>query len=316
MTIPLYGNPSQPQCECSWGIEAAGEALCLQLFEEGLSYAIQSDVRQSIGGVDGTPGGAILNVEPRWQAGYRVMIGYAPNVTFRLVWMSVDADRVDRATSDLSQPGIGLQGTWIPAVDQSVLYSSARFRWIVDFDALDVEVGKQYAVSPSLSFNPICSLRGVRIDQGFQAFYGSSDQVHAMNDFEGLGPRIGVSSIWGFGPQWELFASASASLLYGRFTTHYGFSTPTLPMGLLLNDIDERMKTQVANAEFSFGFGWSRCLSNGRWHVGIRLSYEAHLFWDQNEVRIALGSDAPALAFLQARDLSIQGFGLRAEVEF
>jgi hypothetical protein len=303
--------------ECSWDMEAAGELLYLQPFEEGLSYAIRNDVRLSAGGVDGTPGGAILHVEPRWQPGLRVMIGYVPSVTLRLTWMLFLADTVNHARTGLSPTGVGLQSTWIPPVDESVamLYSSARFHWKLDFNAIDFDLGKRYDVSPFLSFHPACSVRFLQADQSFHAIYGELDHAKALNDFRGIGPRFFLSSFWGFAHGWEIVSSLSFAALYGRMLTQYGFQAALPSQELLMGNL-EQLHVQVANADFSLGVGWGRSLFKERWHLGARLSYEVHFFWDQKQFWQPLGIDAPALLFQEIGNLSIQGFALRGEVDF
>lgn len=312
----FYGNPSRSYCPCSYALEASLDFLYLQPFEEGLVYAIRNDVRQGAGGADGTPGGPLIDLEPRWQPGVRIALGYAPSFTARVVWTWFHANTADHAQCNLSLPGTGLQSVWVPAIDVSTLYDSAAFRWKLDFDILDVELGKRYEVSPHLSFNPICLFRVAWIDQAFDAHYGASDSASAMNDFRGIGPGFAIRSEWGFAHGWGIFFGSGFALLYGQFATHYGISLPTLPAESLINGVDQNFHRLTANADFSAGVGYGRCLSNGRWRVGGSLNYETHLYWNQNLLSQPLGSDAPALLLQQARDLSIQGFSLRAYFEF
>ncbi len=312
----FYGNPSDTHCPCSSGLEAYLELLYFQPFEEGLIYAIRNDARQTVGGADGTPGGPLIDLEPRWQPGVRVALGYSPSFTTRLVWTYFHANTVNHSHSDTSLPGTGLQSVWVPAIDASVLYAAASFRWKLDFDSIDFELGKRYEVSPHLSVNPVGIVRYLLVDQAFEAQYGGSDSASAMNDFRGIGPGFAVRSEWGFAHGWAISCASGFSLLYGRFSTHYGFFTPTIPAALLINDVDQRYHRLVANADFSAGLGYGKCLSGGRWRIGGSLNYEAHYFWNQNQLRQPIGSDAPALAIQQERDLSIQGFSLRAYFEF
>ena len=318
-----YGNPSRSFCSNSYGIEAAIDGLLLQPFEEGFSYAIRNDNRQSSGGVDGAPGGAVINFQSEWQPAFRFSLGYTPSFTLRALWMDFHAKSVNHAHADTALSGAGLEGIWMPAIDSQVLYGSAAFRWKLDLDLVDFELGKRYQVSSALTINPYCSMRFAWIDQSVHAIYSlpsnsayARDQVMAMNDFHGIGPRLGLSSEWGFAHGWMILAGGSASLLYGRFNTHDGFSTAAASSAELLNDIDEHFSQMAPNADFNVGFGYGRSFSNSGWHFGVQIGYEAQVFWNQNEWRQPIGSDAPALAILQTLDLSIQGFSLRGQFEF
>jgi hypothetical protein len=309
-----FGNPTGHLCDNSTGLELSAEFLILQPFEDDLVYAIRNDVRQTSGGADGTPGGPLISLKTRWQPGWRVMVGYSPSVTARAIWMGFIGSSIGRAKAGITPAGVGLQATWVPPVNSAILYQSATFQWGMDLNLLDFEVGKRYWVSPHLSLNPAITLRLAEIDQSFHAVYtlsGAEHSAHAMNDFRGLGPQAALSMAWGFAHGWEIFASSSASLLYGRFITHYGVYPP-----LGLSDVDAHFFRFVPDANTSLGIGWGRCLSKNRWNLKFQLSYEGHLFWDQTQLRQPIGSDAPSLAILQTNNLSIQGFSIRGQCEF
>ena len=308
-----FGNPTGHLCSDSLALEAAAELLILQPFEEGLDFAIRNDVRQTSGG-DGTPGGPLLNLKTRWQPGWRVSLGYCPSVTARAVWTGFAASSLSKAKAGVTPVGIGLQSTWVPPVGTATLYQTAALRWNLDLNTIDLEVGKRYWVSPYLCLNPILALRLAEIDQSFHAAYtlrGVEDSAKAMNDFRGLGPRSGISCAWSFSHGWEILANGAFSLLYGRFLTHYGVTPPSE-----LCDVDAHFNQLVPNADVSLGLGWGKCFSKRRWNLKFQFIYEVHLFWDQNQLRQPLGSDAPALAILQTGDLSLQGFAIRGQCEF
>lgn len=312
----FYGNPSHSYCPCSYAIEATVDFLYLQPFEEGLTYAIRNDARQGAAGADGTPGGPLIDLEPRWQPGVRVSAGYAPSFTARFVWTYFHASTSDHAYSELTLPGLGLQSVWVPAIDTSTLYDSASFRWKLDFDTLDFELGKRYEISSSLTFNPVCLLRVAWIDQAFDARYGSFDRASAMNDFRGIGPGFAFRSEWGFSRGWAIYCASGFAMLYGQFASHYGLSLQSAPAETLLSGVDQRCSRLAAGADFSAGVGYGKCILNGRFRIGASLSYEAHVYWNQNLISQPMGSDAAGLALQQARDLSIQGFSLRSYFEF
>lgn len=312
----FYGNPSQPNCPCSYAVEATLDFLFLQPFEEGLTYAIRNDARQGAGGVDGTPGGPLIDLEPRWQPGLRLALGYAPSFTARAIWTYFHASTTDHAHSELTLPGLGLQSVWVPAIGSSILYDSAAFRWSLDFDTLDFELGKRYEVSSSLTFNPVCLVRAAWIDQSFYARYGSFDSASAMNDFRGIGPGFAFRSEWGFARGWGICCASGFALLYGEFASHYGISLQSVPSNTLLNSVDQRTKRLVASADFSAGLGYGKCIANKRFRIGGSLSYEAHVYWNQGQMFRPMGSDAPGIALEETRDLSIQGFSLRGYFEF
>lgn len=311
-----YGNPPCSLCENGIGAEVFADFIYAQPMIESLGYAIRNDVRQQYsGGPNGTPGGPILDLKSDWHPAFRIAVSYVPSLTARFVWMHLFSKTTSHSHMDQSLPELGLEGTWIPAIDSVTLYSTALLRWDLNFDVLDLELGKCYRVSPLLTMNPACSIRIARINQSFQAVY-NQDKVDTSNDFFGAGIRMLLDSEWSFVRDWTMFARAAASMIYGKFETSYNFfPTPPLSSALLQN-ISGNFYRLEPNAEFSVGVGWERCLSKGHCRLGFRVSYEAQIFWDQLELRQPLGSDAPALALLQTRDLSIQGFALRGQLAF
>ena len=307
-----YGNPSCMLNEKVLGAEFIADFLYMQPLVDGLSYAIRNDVRQqSMGGVDGTPGGPILDLKPDWEPAFRVAVCYVPDVTARLVWMHFFGKTTTEAHADISQPGLGLEGIWVPPVNSSRLYSSAKLHWKLDFDTLDLDLGKCYQVSPFLKMNPSCSVRFARINQSFHAVY-QQDWAQAENNFFGIGPRIGLDSQWCFVQDWSLFGGMAASMLYGQFETHSEFFS----QAAVLQNISDDFFRLEPNVEFSLGIGWQRFLSNRHCRLGFRLSYEAQVFWNQIALRQPMGSDAPQLALSQTRDLALQGFALRGSLVF
>lgn len=312
----FYGNPSRPACPCSYALEATVDFLYLQPFEEGLTYAIRNDARQGVGGADGTPGGPLIDLEPRWQPGVRLSFGYAPSFTARAIWTRFHASTSDHAHVELTVPGIGLQSVWVPAIDASVLYDAASFRWNLDFDTFDFELGKRYEVSSSLTFNPVCLVRTAWIDQAFHARYGAADSASAMNDFRGIGPGFAFRADWGFARNWSISTAAGFALLYGEFTSHYGISLAAVPAEELLSGVDLKDHRLASAADFSTGIGYGRCVADERFRVGGTLCYEAHVYWNQSQLFRPMGSDAPGIALQETRDLSIQGFSLRGYFEF
>jgi hypothetical protein len=314
-TVP-YGNPSHAAAPHSRAVEMAVEYLLLQPFEEGIAIAIRNDDRQE-------SAGATINFNTKWQSAVRCSIGYAPSFTLRAAWTDFHTKNVNHAHESTDLSGVGLIGIWMPAIDENVLYAFAAMSWKIDFDTVDLTLGKRFKVSNALLFNPYCSVRWAMIGQHFHTVYSLpsdaahlGDEVQVLNDFHGIGPGAGMSAEWGFAHGWMIFAEGTAALLQGKFRTHSGFSSAEQPSEELLNSVDAVFSRMVPVADFYFGLGWGKTFSKKCRYLGWRLCYENHIYWEQSQWRRAIGSDAPATALLETHDLSVQGFSLRGELEF
>jgi hypothetical protein len=308
-----FSDCSHPLCASLYGVEIVGDGLYVQPSLEGLSFAIRNDVRSAVGG-EGTPGGPVLDLKATWKPAFRIAMNYLPGITTRLTWMHLSA--TDRSSSevDLALPGLGLESLWVPPMNALILYQNGSLCWDLNLDTIDLEIGKRYAVSSVLSMNPACGFRIARIDQGFHAAYRTPaivDTVNAGNDFLSIGIRMLLDAEWRVISDWSICARGAAALLYGRFQTHYTSSSP-----VPFRKIEEKFYRLEPNVECSIGFGWKKCLARGQCLLGFRLSCEGQIFWDQNELRQPMGSDAPTLALQQVRNLTVQGFALRGQIAF
>jgi len=200
------------------------------------------------------------------------------------------------------------------AVDFYPAYSSigdlpatfAKGRWTLDMDLIDLELAHKYYVTKCLVMRPSLGLRCARIDQGFRAFTTGSftedgtinflSDVHAKNNFLGVGPRIGIDLEFDFGFGLSLWGQAAGSVLFGTFDRHFRedyTATGTDSVTTLVGDGKQSAdRASRAVTDLAIGLKWDHCFCwcNHYHPVSFIVAWEHHAFYNFNN--FAFNSDS------------------------
>ena len=171
-------------------------------------------------------------INPNWNAGFRVGAGYtwSPDVwdvQARWTWFQNHEDTAilgnyfpmwTHPNSDLNQAAGG------------GLDVSAAASWNMQFNGVDLELGKEFKPGMFFSLRPHFGAKAAFLDQDFNVNYQNSttlsqfvnNSVFMTNDFGGIGVRGGFDAFWDL--DWyglSLFGKSSFAILFGEFKTHY-----------------------------------------------------------------------------------------------
>jgi hypothetical protein len=106
-----------------------------------------------------------------------------------------------------------------PGVVESVTFAAACAE--LDYQVLDVEVGKHFQPCETLGARVFAGPRFARIDQHVGAFYdggdASQDLVGTHLKFDGYGARAGGEATWQLFEGFGVYSRAAASLMVGNF---------------------------------------------------------------------------------------------------
>lgn len=167
-------------------------------------------------------------------------------------------------------------------------YASASMKWKFFFNTLDFELGRKFVIAPLLQVRPFIGLKGGIINQHMFTHWNNPVNVNTFtvatenlkNDFYGLGPSGGFDTTWKVYKKnkstFNFFANFSGALMWG----HWKFSD------VYQNNIPLTVTVESSNINGActvgrglFGIEW-----NGEWYrtqVGVRLGYEAQVWFDQ-----------------------------------
>lgn len=314
------------KCPSSCAPYATLEFLYLKTYEDELDFTQRT-------GILDTPiplniliiNDVLVNFD--WNPAFRVGLGY--NLPYdgwdlRLNWMYHHTNPITIAESTI--PELGLQITMdqgnVVGIEGEILATRASENWKMNYNAIVLEMGRDYFVGCMISLRPSIGIKGATINQSLFVRYEDIFLVNQMGigpfigdqkykgfgNFFGIGPRMGISTEWDLFYNLNLFANASFTLFGGRF--HSKATIVNFGNG---DDIrqnvtkDSRFLTR-ANADLLVGLGWGKCICD---HYGLSLSlgYEIQYFWQQMEIPFQ-GIPFPA------GDLSFHGLNASLRFDF
>jgi len=340
-----FAYPKDIGLACPNDFYIYGEFLYMQAKEDGLEYAITDSPCNPI-----TPATNVNNLRfPvtngetqgfcngsenwHWNPGFRIGVGFFMNHdawSIEGVWTSLNI--TDSASAHPSGSG-RLIPLWVlgdPNLRLGQPRSSAR--WKADYKTLDLHLGKPYHVSRHYILTPHIGLRFVRIDQTFNVQYSanwnnnnngeeSPASFDGSNDFCGLGTRMGIDSEWILGCNAGFYANFATSIIYGKFdvdqTWRGGPNVDVNGFKAMNSDLDFDVCTNVVNAEIQLGVFWGMFFCDMRYHVGMRLGWEFHYWYDQNQLRNWTDNLNPIYNDTLSRgDLTLNGLSFRLQFDF
>lgn len=264
--------PSATEC-CGMNGFIEGDFLFWRPYIGGLQFAFQTlDYITTTTGDITTNTIDEFNTDPqfKWDCGYRIGGGYnfSPNFDLAGFWVTFEG-----------------------RADQSINNNVGK--WHVNFDQFDV-VGRYRMCFQSGYAQPFIGIRGARITQHlvssmqFNIFtpitsYMNTVELNEHQDFQGIGPVIGLNVDYDVGCGFGLFGSISGSVMYGTFKRHWDDSTfsPVQPNTVTLDTV--HADTVNAGADLVLGFQWENEICNCM-NLNIRLLGEHHHYFNQNYI--------------------------------
>jgi len=164
--------------------------------------------------------------------------------------------------------------------------------WKQRFNVIDLELGRNFFISRFLSLRPFAGLKGARIREHLhfnsmgQGTSGglnpgitlSPTQQYRRQNMWGLGPRIGLDSLWHFTKEFGLYADFAFSLLWTDYHTHFHDTSTSSSTGISVTSITVFTKEVITNVTpvVEVGLG----LSYMHWFCGDDYFLEAHAGWE------------------------------------
>lgn len=196
--------------------------------------------------------------------------------------------------------------------DDYELTSRHELRWKLDFDVVDVVVGREFDAASCFTLTPFGGLRFARIEQKLHSNFESrkdscadsyvepssefsfsdlspiaystdhftTSRAHNKGRFLGIGPLIGVEADWNLGCGFSLYANASVAVLYGNFHIR---SNEANYFGDGADFCEEKRHSCACQAVVDAGLGirWQTvCFCDNI--VWLQLGLEHHRYFNQN----------------------------------
>jgi hypothetical protein len=334
-----YSNSGQK----NGGFFMEGDYLLWQVKEDGLEYLkVASNIPVPTPTeppfVFGPVG--VVNERPhfnKWNSGFRIGVGFESECNNWYTSLNYTYFR-NRSTGNFSGipvDGFGFivvpRGVFDPFAFGTALAFNANATWKLTYDIIDWELGTTTVLNRDFKVAPFVGLRAAFINQDFKndlflVSPGDVDPISlvlgsrfeaAKNNFQAGGLRTGLDVEWKWTDSLGLYAKASGSLLYGKFSINDAAAVVATDITVT----DPPVVTTLVDLSASIRERYTRLKANLEGAIGIeyvfednlrvRLGYELIHWFDQNQLggRIIANNTS-------ASDLCIQGLQLSATFEF
>lgn len=318
--IDLQG---QYQIEDACGITVSGSALYWKAYEEGLDYVIKNT------GIPINNNGSVERPVFDWNWGYRIDLGYEipkKKMDLNLCWTRYTTQGTvsDQVTSPTT-----LFSVWsIPNGAGNAYEYQSKAHTHLALNIIDLGMSATFAPRPFLDITPTVDLSALWIRQKFEfnlsggpgmsGLFVVDDNITMKNDFFGLGPKLGIDTLWSLGWGFGIFGNFNLSLIYGFFDISQEETvtfTGTAPK-TYLNLPNNSYHNPRINFDLILGMRWDRMFSHGKYHLLIEAGWENLIFMGQNQLMRFTNLTYPGINNLVKGDLAIQGLSLRSLFTF
>src|SRR3972149_2227392 len=276
------------------GFFVTGDFLWWQEDQDGLEYAVVTDVYTGPESVYNH--GRVKEIGFEWGPGFRVGLGYnLPWDGWDLYanWTHFHKDSHSHVSAPSDKNVSPVWSAYLNTPKNRASEASAHYG--LTYNILDLELGRNFFASHSLSLRPFIGIRGAWIDQDVRYKYEDLEVVFPSqgkdlhnklnNDFNAGGFRAGFNTTWHFTRNWGIFGNISAALMYGEFHVSQKIKGPLLS-GLIEELIDQKEEIDLVRGNLELGAGllWEAYFSKGRYHLALTAAYEVLQWFSQNQL--------------------------------
>jgi hypothetical protein len=316
-----------------YGVFVSGEWLFWTVHEGGLEYAVTQSPNTNPNILGNLPDGHAKKLSFDWTSGFRVGTGchFGPDSwDVYASYTRFNPESTKHAHSDAIFPLLYYQGPYPIS-----LVTSAHAHSSIQFNAIDLELGREIFLTKRLSLRPHFGVKGALIWQDLHVQYDNiltngaigqgGARIHGHNHFKGAGLTAGFDGAWYFGQGINLFANGTAGLLYGLFGMEQSQKALTLqppppflpPPPPVIDGVDlhSSLHQFSPTLQLLIGLGWDYKFCNDAFHIGLGASYEIQYWWRQNQMERFTAATVPTYV-RNSEDLIFHGLTVSLRFDF
>lgn len=261
--------------------------------------------------------GRTKKIDFGWEWGFRFGIGRNfchDKWDLYLNYTNFDSNDSTSASAGYNSTVVPLKGSIITGGGVGI----AKSHFSLDYDAIDLELGRHFFVSGKLSLRPFLGLKTAWIDLSQVTRYteGSigvrTEQIRDDSDFWGLGPRLGFHSEWDIRNGFRFVGDLSAALMYGYFDISLQEKLTSSHSQVKLSANEHRF---LPNAQLFLGFGYGTYCEKEEFYISIDVGYEAQYFWRANQMLRVYEYNAYRYENI-SEDMSMHGITFKLRLDF
>lgn len=303
--------------------------------EDGLEFAAKNQPRfPSSTTLSTNLSASLISPEFSWEPGFKFLFGYhfadsSWDLDGRWTWIFFKSS--GSASNPISSDGKGLFPIWIAqqaAIASTPVYANSSATHFLHFNTFDIDLSCSGGLSKALFFKVLGGLKGIAIDQKYNVSYSNgfsdgtnemlSSTAHLKNKCNGLGPRFGLGTRWGFPGEISLIgefavSSALSQMKTKREDVSLGLTSGTLQtVNIHSNESFWVWRPLIeAKAAVNWNYLWGK-----RGLLALEVAYEMQQFWEQNMMIRYADSAIFFAAFNSRGNLFVQGLSLSATVGY
>lgn len=196
-------------------------------------------------------------------------------------------------------------GTSPVATANGLVFQTARGSWNLHFNVFDLELGRNFYISPRLTLRPHFGLKGTWQKQQLKVSFSnpvttvgtffvndSTESVSMKNKFStwGIGPRAGLNTAWHFYRLFSLVGDVAVTGLLDHFSATRFDTQHQVPIpfsGIFENDSAVHLKnsfyTFAPVVEWMLGFRYEWWALHNDHHTAIDIGWESQHWLFQNQ---------------------------------
>ncbi len=304
--------------------------------EANLEYALSAVDQTAIGAsFAGTLNpGNIYAPRNKWEPGFKVGLGYnfchdGWDIYGEYTWLNTNISNSTPVFSSSGNPGL-YDAYWFintplnpdtQGFEGGVaigMLSSASAKWHMNFDVVDLELGRSFYTSPRLTLRPHFGLKGTwqkqTMNVDFFDLLGNNTSTHNGMKNWGIGVRGGLDTAWHFTREFSLIGDFSLTGLWEKLKVKRKDNTFTLGAAIpniSYVNISNNYSTVEPILEWMLGLRYEFWTCGDDFHFAFDAAWEVQNWFEQNQfIRM------PGCVVTNSGNLTLQGLTAKVRFDF
>lgn len=236
----------------------------------------------------------------KWSSGFKVGLGTVTchdgwDVDAQYTWYNSKSSKNAgfASTANLIDLYWIINGAQLSGFKNFGAFNEAKAKWHLKMNVIDLDLGRNFYVSPRLMLRPFCGLKGTWQTQTMDVELINSEVVldtHNKSRVWGIGARGGLDTSWHFSRNFSILGDLAFSGVYERFKVTRVDNEDNL--GVLSSKINlvENFYFMNPVLEWSLGLKWETGISCDQYHFSVSAAWEQQYWFDQNKfIKVIVG---------------------------
>lgn len=313
-------TPSARGCHCRNGFFGFADFLYWTADEDPSTvYAFHlSDTSAQIG--------SVVNLYTSADPGFR--IGAGGNLSydgwdFAGAWTYYHNSSTNSVSVLTNGTNLGLFSVFLTDGNPGIPTASAT--WKLNYNAMNLDLGRAFYVSKGLSLRPFISSETIWMHRWLAVNYGVEDagqpiivntpgKYRGRANFWSTGPRAGMDTKWVLGcTGWNLTSNIALSMLFGEFKS--SAMCVQGPLNSLRADYTNKYWSAIPHLQLMLGLGWESCFCSDQYFISFSAGWELNQFWSVNNFLNA-SPDVETIILSTSGGVFMQGLTFRTKFDF